>query len=425
LTTCPKVKRWLAFPHASFVKAPMSAPSENVVPLARPTLGVEEEQAVCEVLRSGWVSQGPRVIDFENALAELLGCKYVRAVNSGTSALMLALKAFDVGPGDSVVVPAFTCPASALPVLAVGAEPVFADIELSSFNTTWRLVEPAIRPNTRAVILVHFFGRMADAAGLAPRCRDRRIVLIEDAALALGARQAGRQAGTIGDAGCLSFHPRKMITTGEGGAVCTDDPRVVAHVETDRNYGAAVTAWARFQENVGRLQGFERLAFNAKLTDLQAAIGVPQVARLPGFIAERRRIAAAYRESLAGLPALELPVDPDDPEEHVYQAFVCLWKPEPVESLLADRAALQRAVSSVGVLRSEIAAGGVAVSDAGQFLPSLPVFRSRTAEHDPGEACPAAELAAKLTFALPIFPGMTEREVERVIQAVRDAVRGR
>ena len=406
------------------------------IPLARPTLGAEEERAVAEVLRSGWVSQGPRVAEFERRLAEFLGCRFVRAVNSGTSALTLALKALGIGPGDSVVVPAFTCAATALPVLALGAEAVFADVDPSTLNVAWAGVEAALRRNTKAVVLVHLFGRMADAAGLAARCRERGIHLVEDACLALGAKQAGRAAGTIGVAGCHSFHPRKIITTGEGGAVCTDDEALAQSVESDRNYGAASSSWARFQKGEGSLRGFERLAFNFKLTDLQAAVGIVQMGRLPGFLAERRRLVAIYRSALADIPGIVVPA-PAEPEEDACQAMVCLWAP--ARQLVVRPSGrkdtglsphyeqeLGAAVASREAIRAGLVARAIAFSDAAQFLPELPVFGGSGPGDDGPQAgqWPVAFLAARLAFALPLFPGMTPEVVERVCQAVREAARG-
>ena len=182
------------------------------VPLARPFFGPEEEKAVRDVLASGWVSQGPKVEEFERRLAALLGCREVCAVNSGTSALMLALRALNIGPGDSVVVPAFTCAATALPVLETGARPLFADIDSASFNVSWDTIAPVLEADTKAVIVAHMFGQVAGIDAIAAECKRRKLALVEDAALALGARKGDRFAGTFGVAGCFSFHPRKMLT---------------------------------------------------------------------------------------------------------------------------------------------------------------------------------------------------------------------
>lgn len=403
----------------------MARPDEqDRLPIARPTLGAEEEQAVLDVLRSGWVSQGPRVMEFENRLSEYLGCQFVRAVNSGTSAILLALKAIGVGPGHSVVVPAFTCAATALPALALGAKIAFADIQISSFNISWPDVEKALRPDTKAVILVHLFGRMADAAQFASRCCERHVHLVEDACCALGAQQNAKRAGSFGTAGCFSFHPRKIITTGEGGAVCTNDDRVAERVGQDRSYGAVSSAWARFQQENGSPRGFERVAYNFKLTDLQATVGIAQMDKLPVFLEQRRRLAERYSELLSGMPGIQLPAPISDPETDVCQSVVCLWTPRPMETLMSDSDALKRAIASLDVLRSAMSSDGIAVSDAAQFLPELPVFRSvRSCEENLAEQYPAASIAAKLAFALPVFPEMTPKQVERVVDAVANASR--
>jgi len=396
---------------------------ENAIPLARAVFGSEEERAVCDVLRSGWVSHGPRVVEFENVLADYLGCRYVRAVNSGSSAILLALKAVGVGPGDSVIVPAFTCAATALPILCLGAEVVFADIDLSSFNMSWADAERVVKRNTKAILLVHIFGRMADAPAFVTACEQRGISLIEDACLSLGARMNGRAAGTFGVAGCYSFHPRKMITTGEGGAVATDDDTIAGSIERDRNYGAARSAWSRFQTNVGELEGFERMAYNFKLTDIQAAIGIVQMMRLSDFIQEHHRIAAAYREQMEDLPGIELPTRVSE-ECDVNQAFTCRWAPLPANELLSDETALARAVSSLRSFKASMISEGVAVSDAGQFLPGLPVFRAAgtTGELLRGQY-PSAYLAGSLSFALPMFPWMRHEDQARIVDRVTSLCR--
>jgi len=402
----------------------MTESAKKQIPLARPSFGTEEEHAVCEVLRSGWVSHGPRVVEFEDKLAKYLDCKYVRAVNSGSSAILLALKAIGVGPGDSVIVPAFTCAATALPILALGADPIFVDVEVSTFHMTWSNVADAIRPDTKAVIQVHLFGKMADAYEFSTRCRERGIVLIEDACLGLGAKQNGKAAGTLGTAGCFSFHPRKIITTGEGGAVCTDDPNIAESVEHDRNYGAVSSAWSRHQKREGALKGFERLAYNFKLTDIQAAIGTVQLDKLSDFIDERRRIAARYTEALRDVPGLQLSVQAHDEQRDVKQAFVCLWTPFPIERLLTDSSAMKRALNSLEIFKSELIAKKIAVSNAAQFLPALPVFHTKSeAITKIQDNYPVSYLVDKLSFALPIFPGMTWNDQDRVIKSVISSYR--
>jgi perosamine synthetase len=387
------------------------------VPLARPGFGPEETEAVSQVLDSGWVSQGPRVEAFEHGLAELLGCETVTAVNSGTSALMLALRGLDIGAGDSVVVPAFGCAATALPVVETGARLLFAEVDPATFNVTWDTISRALEADTRAVIVVHMFGQVSDIETIAAECKRRNLLLIEDAALALGARRANRFAGTFGVAGCFSFHPRKILTTGEGGAVCTDDTELAVRIRAARNYGAAQTAWARFQTGDGSPRGFSRLAFNCKLTDLQAAVGLVQLRKLSGFIERRREIAARYSRSLSGCRNLRLPVIPAAALDHVFQAYVCTWMPDSLADIARDPVPLAEAESSLRRFKQTLTQTGIAVSDAAQFLPGLPVFGGQTL---PG-AWPVAQAVARLTFAIPIFPAMTEAQIDRVIQTVQVA----
>lgn len=387
------------------------------VPLARPSFGVEEMEALGQVLDSGWVSQGPRVEAFEQGLASFLGSKEVVAVNSGTSALMLALRAMEVGAGRSVIVPAFGCAATALPVLETGARLLFAEVDPASFNLTWETISRVLEPDTTAVILVHMFGRIADVAAIESECRRRGLLLLEDAALSLGARYATRPAGTFGSAGCFSFHPRKILTTGEGGAICTDEQQVAARARAARNYGAAQTAWTRFQTSDGSPRGFSQLGFNCKLTDLQAAVGQVQLKRLPGFVDRRRAIAGAYQKGLADCRHLTLPAVPAAVDEHVFQAYVCTWTPAPLIELAHHPQQLERAEAGLNRFKGILTDRGVAVSDAAQFLPGLPVFGSQ-----PGEkAWPLSQALARLAFAIPIFPSMTQEQIERVIATVQFA----
>jgi dTDP-4-amino-4,6-dideoxygalactose transaminase len=389
------------------------------VPIARPSLGVEEEQALNEVLRSGWISHGPKVEEFEARLAEYLGSARVCAVNSGTSAIMLALRAFGIGRGDSVVVPAYGCAATVLPVLETGARPCFADIDPYSYNLDWPSIEQALETDTRAVIVAHMFGQLASIEEIARECRARDLILIEDAALAFGARTAAQVAGTFGTAGCFSFHPRKMLTTGEGGAICTNDVRAAEQMASDRSYGAVQSAWKRFQTGDGTPRGFSRLAFNLKLTDLQGALGLVQLERLPEFITRRRAIAQQYQSALSQFRRLQLPATAASDPRHVFQSYVCAWHPEDLDIPKQQARDLAAAESGLSRFKTFLRTRGIAVSEAAQFLSELPVFEQAGAS----EKWPRAFIASRLTFALPMFPSMTGEEISAVIAVIEESLR--
>jgi dTDP-4-amino-4,6-dideoxygalactose transaminase len=282
---------------------------------------------------------------------------------------------------------------------------------------TWDTIAPVLARDTKAVIVAHMFGQVTGIDVIAAECKRRKLALVEDAALALGARKGARFAGTFGVAGCFSFHPRKMLTTGEGGAVCTNDSKLAAKIRADRNYGAVQTAWARFQTGDGSPRGFSRLAFNCKLTDLQAAIGLVQLRRLPRFLSERRRIARRYAAELGSCEGLGLPAIPAE-QEHVFQAYVCTWLPAPLAALLSNPKRLRRAQKALAAFKVSLSKRQVAISDAAQFLPELPVFQRLRVRRD----CPNAYLASRLAFALPIYPGMARSAITQVVGAVKGAL---
>src|SRR5262245_29907657 len=240
------------------------------IPIAKPYLDVAEERAVTEVLRSGWVSQGPKCSEFEGAVASLLGVRYAKAVNSGTGALHLILLACGVRPGDEVIVPAFTCVATLNPLESIGAKPVLADISLRTFALEAEGVRQALTPRTKAIIVVHLFGTPAPIESIVALAVENGVPIIEDAALSLGASINGRTVGTFGHAAFLSFHPRKMITTGEGGMVLTNSAAVAESVASLRNYGASVDALQRHHRYLFELPTYESAGLNFKLTDIHA-----------------------------------------------------------------------------------------------------------------------------------------------------------
>jgi len=276
-----------------------------VIRLAWPDLGEEELAAVAEVIESGQLTMGPKVAEFEAGLAAACEVEHAVAVSSGTAALHLAILAVGIGPGDEVIVPAYTFPATANVVALSGARPVLVDVDPETMNVRPEAVADAVTERTRAVLVVHLFGRPARWEELAAAVPER-VELLEDAAGALGAKRKGRACGGLGRLGCLSFHPRKIVTTGEGGAVTTNDEGLADAIKTMRHHG-----W--------RNADMPAPGLNYRLSDVLCAVGITQLRRLEGLLAVRERLAAAYRERLAG--HVRLP-SPDEGDRHGRQAFV-------------------------------------------------------------------------------------------------------
>ncbi|MCG8433426.1 MAG: DegT/DnrJ/EryC1/StrS family aminotransferase, partial [Gammaproteobacteria bacterium] len=300
---------------------------ERKIEIASPVTGTEEWAALKEPLESGWLTQGPKVSAFEKAFAERHGVAHALATTSCTTALHLALAALGVGPGDEVIVPAFTWVATANVVLYCGATPVFADVDPTTFNIDVEDVARRVTPRTRAVVPVHLFGLCADMDALRAALPEG-VKIVEDAACAAGAAYKGAPAGGLGDLACFSFHPRKAITTGEGGMLTTEDPDLAAQAEVLRNHGASVSEEVRHHgPRPYLLPEFNLLGFNYRMTDLQGAVGLVQLGKLDRFIEERRVAAQRYREALAPLNWLRCPEEPAD-GRHAWQSFVTYVDPE-------------------------------------------------------------------------------------------------
>ena len=276
--------------------------------LAFPDVGAEEARAVENVLDDGMLTMGPRVAEFESLLAKACETRHAVAVSSGTAALHLAVLALGIGAGDEVIVPAYTFPATANVVALAGATPRLVDVDPQTMNLVPEQVSELIGPRTRAVIAVHLFGRPLDWERLV-KAVPKEVALIEDAAGALGARSRGRACGSLGVMGCLSFHPRKIVTTGEGGAVTTNDEGLADQIRERRHHG--IRSNGDFD--------IARPGLNYRLSDILCAVGIPQMRRLDELLAARRRIAAEYEARLSGI--VETP-SADEGDEHGWQAYV-------------------------------------------------------------------------------------------------------
>ena len=288
-----------------------------------PVLEEDDFRAVREVLETGFLVQGARVVTFEKVFAERVGVPHAVAVTNCTAALHLAMVALDVRAGDLVLVPAFSWLSTANVVELCGAQPVFVDIEPHSFNmapaaleeTLTRLTKSAdVKRRLRAVIPVHAFGRVADLTKLCAIAERFGVPLVEDAACALGARHAKKEAGSVGVMGCFSFHPRKAITTGEGGVITTHDPKIAVHLRALRNHGLDPEALS---------PDFIMPGWNTRMTEFQAALGVTQLSKLDRLLATRRSMAATYNKAFAGTAVTPPPEVPEG-DAHAYQSYVVL-----------------------------------------------------------------------------------------------------
>lgn len=390
---------------------PNQADELKDLPISRPYFGKEERAAVQEPLVSGWVVQGPKVAEFEAQFAEFTGAREAVATTSCTTALHLSVVALGLSPGDEVIVPAFTWVSTANVVEYQGATPVFCDIQLETFNIDPSLVESLITERTVGIMPVHLFGLPAPMREIQEIADRHGLWIVEDAACAFGTRVSGRHVGTFGEAGCFSFHPRKSITTGEGGILTTNDPALASKARSMRDHGASRSDFARHESRGSfRLADYDVLGFNYRMTDLQGALGCAQMQRADFILSERARLAHGYQEKLQGLRWLCLPEE-GEAEDHGWQAFVTTFAPE--EPTLANSREL---CEKRNQLMLKLEDEGIATRPGTHAVVETGLYSSLY-DLKP-EQFPNAHLAAALSLALPLFPGMTEADLDRVADAL-------
>ena len=364
----------------------------------KPLLGDEEAAAVAEVVRSGWVAQGPRVAEFERAFAAHVGAAHAVAVSSCTTGLHLMLYLLGIGAGDEVVVPSFSFIATANAVRYCGATPVFADVAPDSGNLTPESVKAALSPRTRAVLAVHQGGQPADMEALRAVCGD--VPVLEDAACAAGSTVRGRPVGEGALLAAWSFHPRKLLTTGEGGMVTTDDADRAARLRRLREHGMTVSAADRHAAGSVVLEGYAETAFNYRMTDLQAAMGLVQLGRLPGIVARRRELADRYYALLAGLP-----VRPVRDPAHGTSNHQSFWVELPDEA------------PAVADVLAALAADGVSARRGIMAAHLEPAYQGHP--HGP---LPVTERLTTRTLILPLHHELTEAEQQTVVNSLARAL---
>jgi perosamine synthetase len=390
-----------------------------MIPITKPCFGEEERKAILEPLESGWVVQGPKVAEFERLFAEFAGVKYAIATTSCTTALHLSLVAMGIGPGDEVILPSFTFVATANAVEYTGATTVFCDIDLETFNIDADQVERKITKKTKAIIPVHLFGLSADMNAIMQIAKRHGLRVIEDAACGLGSYYHGKHVGAFGDSGCFSFHPRKAITTGEGGMIITKDHDSMVAFKSLRDHGASKSDLDRHVDRGGSLlPQFDQLGYNYRLTDLQGALGVAQMRAAGEIIATRKARAERYRQLLKNESWLETPVCPDG-SIHSYQSYVCLFRAnedfQRSKPLGMDRISLLN--EKRNQLMEQLMAKGIAVRQGTHAVHALGYYRKKY--HTKLEDYMNSFIAERLSVTLPLYTQMTDEEQDFVVRELK------
>jgi len=371
---------------------------ELKIPYCLPEIGEEEIAEVVDTLRSGWLTMGPKTIAFEEQIATYTGAKDAVAVNSCTAALHLSLLAYGIGPGDEVITSPYTFASTGNVIVHSGARPVFADIQRDTFNIDPEKINEAITPKTKAIIPVHFAGQPCDMKEIQEIADDHTLVVIEDAAHAIGAEYRGKKIGSLSDATCFSFYATKNMTTGEGGAVTTDDQKIADKMRILRLHGISKDAWKRYSAQGSWYYEIEECGWKYNMTDIQAALGIHQLRKLDGFVATRRKYAEMYSADFQDLRSLVTPVEKKE-RSHVYHLY-------PVLLDGMDRSGFIREMAEMGI--------GCSV----HFIPLHlhPFYREIFGlKHDD---YPIAQKIYDQEISLPLYPSMQEEDIRHVIQCI-------
>lgn len=375
---------------------------KQAIPVARPFVGADEEEAVLQVLRSGWLSQGPRVAQFEREFAHYVGAKYAVAVSSCTTALHLAFIAAGIGPGDEVLCPSLSFIATANSIRYVGATPVFVDIDPLTYNLDPYRLEEAITPSTRAILAVHQIGLPASLSAILEIARRHSLLVIEDAACAIGSELQGRRVGLPHSfMACFSFHPRKLLTTGEGGMITTSDEKVAARIRHLRQHAMSTSDLVRHESQKIILESYDEVGYNFRMTDMQAAIGLVQLGRIDGFIERRRKLAAHYNRELGKLDWIITPTEPRGYRHNFQSYMIKLGANAPVSRDALMQRLLNRGISTRrGIMATH----------------REPPYRDARWE----SRLPQTDEATDRCVVLPLFDQLTEEQQQFIIDSIAE-----
>lgn len=383
------------------------------IPIARTTLTGKDKAAVLSVLDSGWLVQGPKVREFEEKWSAYTGAKQSIAVTSCTTALYLSLAALGFGPGDEAIVPAFTWIATANVVEHLGGKVIFCDIDLKTFNLDVTQIDQKITDRTKAILPVHLFGFSAEMSAIRSIASNHGLWVVEDAACGFGARYHGQHVGTLGDTGCFSFHPRKAITTGEGGMITTQSDELAEKLRRLRDHGAAMTD---LQRHLGArpylLSDHPDAGYNQRMTDIQAALGSSQMDRAEAIIAERQRLADRYDQAFSGISWLRTPVHLEG-LENGYQSYPCLFQPEPVRFESVDRINKSR-----NEWMDSLQKAGISTRPSTHAVHMLSYYKEKYELSR--EDFKNAWAANDCSISFPLFHGMSDEEQDFVIRKVQE-----
>jgi perosamine synthetase len=376
------------------------------IPISKPLVGGLEHQRVKAVLDSGWLTQGEETFEFERLVASYCGANHAVAMNSATTALHVALLLLGTGRGDEVIVPSYSHIATANAVTYTGAKPVFVDIRRSTYNLDERCLSGAITEHTKAIVVVHQVGLPVDLQAVGAIAQRHGLQVVEDAACALGSTYGGRRIGGHGNIAVLSFHPRKVITTGEGGMILTDAPELAEMARSLASHGESVLDVHRHHSMRPTTEEFSRIGFNYRMTNIQGAIGVGQMSRLDEILGSRRALAHEYTRRLVEVPGLEVPVEPDGCVPN-YQSYMVRITPE--TGTTRDRVMLS--------LRES----GIATRPGITAIHRQPAYR----EHADRSKLAETERALDEALILPLYPQLAEEEQDEVIETLTSLVTGR